>query len=434
MRRFTFLPWDIYSWKTAFAWSGTSGKALLALLLAEFLQLQDTNAPGAHASSATIWLIRGPFTFAAALLLLSQPSFPRLTVRDLRLWFLVYVGYFTLSLAWSTAPLQTAGKAFELLVGTLIVLQASRGENALRRLEGLYRLALLLFSLMALITVLGFFARIESFTAHRVGIFTQTIAESPFYSANGLGYMATAFLLVAFAEYLLGGANIAKALPQLSYALFIFIFAGSRTAFAILALGVVAVLLRRSKGMLIVFLLGAGSAGFFLAPRLIKRLNNGESQGGIDTLSGRTVMWLAAWRDWEKHPLLGYGGGVGGKHAISSIWGGSLSRISHLHDGFLECLTGLGIFGFLLACLILIVLTFRVARQWKRYPSFAGLYIWIIMIWVMNTMSIGIMSWMNSEVVIYLILLAHVDIIRRGAPGVADPPMRPALMYNVAME
>ena len=434
MRRFTFLPWDIYSWKTAFAWSGTSGLAMLALLLAEFLQLQDTNAPGMHASNATIWLIRAPLTFAAALLLLSRPYFPKLTLRDLRLWFLVYAGYFALSLAWSTAHLQTAGKAFELMIGTLIILQASRDQHALRRLEGLYRMTLLLFSLMALITVLGYFARIESFTAQRAGIFTQTTAESSFYSSNGLGYMAIAFILVAFAEFVLGGAKLSKALPQLSYALFIFLFAGSRTAFAILALGVVAVLLRRHKAALIAFLLCAAPAGVYLAPRLIKRLNRGQSQAGLDTLSGRTVMWTAAFRDWEKHPLLGYGGGVGGKHALSSVWGGSLSNMSHLHDGFLECLTGLGIFGFLLACAILVVATWRVARLWKKYPSFAGIYIWIISIWITNIMSNGVMSGMNDVVVIYLILLAHVDIVRRGVPGAVDAPRRPALMYNGAME
>jgi O-antigen ligase len=145
-------------------------------------------------------------------------------------------------------------------------------------------------------------------------------------------------------------------------------------------------------------------------------------------------MWAAAWRDWKRHPLLGYGGGVGGKHVLSSVWGGGTSHMAHLHDGFLECLTGLGIFGFLLACSILVVLTLRVVRQWKKYPSFAGLYIWIISIWITNIMSIGIMSWMNSGVVIYLLLLAHVDIVRRGVPGNGYVPMRSALMYNGARQ
>ena len=422
MRRFTYLPWDIYSWKMAFAWSGTSGLAMLALLLAEFLQWQDPNVSQMHASSETIWFVRAPLTFVAAMLVLSQPSFPRLSFRDLRLWFLVYAGYFALSLAWSTAPLQTAGKAFELLVGTFIVLQASRDRHALRRLEGLYRMALLLFSVMALITVLGYLAGIDSFVQHRAGIFTQTTAESPFYSANGLGYVATAFVLLAFAEYILGGVSIATALPQFSYALFIFSFASSKTSFAILALGIAAVLLRRHKVALISFLLFIAASGYFLGPRILTRLRENESEANLQTLTGRTIMWAAAIRDWEKHPLLGYGGGVGGKHVLSSVWGGSLSKMSHLHDGFLECLTGLGVFGFLLACAILLFTTWRVARQWKKYPSLAGLYIWIISIWITNIMSNGIMSSMNSLVVIYLVLISHVDILRRGIPRAIEAP------------
>jgi hypothetical protein len=37
-------------------------------------------------------------------------------------------------------------------------------------------------------------------------------------------------------------------------------------------------------------------------------------------------------------------------------------------------------------------------------------------------MSNGVMSGMNDVVVIYLILLAHVDIVRRGVPGAVDAP------------
>jgi O-antigen ligase len=423
MRRFTFLPWDIYSWKTALAWSGTSGLAMLALLLAEFVQVQDPNAATMHSSTVTIWLIRAPLTFVAAMLLLSQPVFPKLAIRDLRLWFLMYAVYYAFSTLWSTSPLITAGKAFELIVAILIILQASRDKYALRRLEGIYRLTLLLTSFLALITLLGYFAGIEVFVNRRLGIFTQTTAESPFYSGNGLGYLSVSFVLLVFAEFTLGGLKISKALPQLSYALFIFLFSGSRTAFAILALGVVIVLLRRSKAALIAFLLCACSAGYFFGPRLIKRLNGSQSAGSLDTLSGRTVMWAAAWRQWQKHPLLGYGGGAGGKFVLSHMGASSgAAKMSHLHNGFLECLTGLGIFGFLLACSILVVATFRVVGQWKKYPSFAGLYIWIVTIWITCIMSSGVLSYMGVMVVFYLVILAHGDILRRGDPGAGYAP------------
>jgi len=98
MRRLTFLPWDIYSWKQAFAMSGISGLAIFALMLAGFLQLPDApgaTSGGAHESAVTIWLFRGPLTFLAGLLILSKPRFAKLGLRDLRLWYLVYAALFS---------------------------------------------------------------------------------------------------------------------------------------------------------------------------------------------------------------------------------------------------------------------------------------------------------------------------------------------------
>jgi hypothetical protein len=82
----------------------------------------------------------------------------------------------------------------------------------------------------------------------------------------------------------------------------------------------------------------------------------------------------------------------------------------------------LGIFGFLLACSILVVATFRVVGQWKKYPSFAGLYIWIVTIWITCIMSSGVLSYMGVMVVFYLVILAHGDILRRGDPGAGYAP------------
>ena len=195
MRRLTFLPWDVYSWRQAFAWSGNSGRAIFVLMLAEFLQLPDApGATGSHQSSTTIWLIRAPLTFLAALLLLVKPSFARLTRRDLRLWYLFYAAFFTLSMAWSTSVLATAGKAFEIVIAILIIIQASKGGDALRRLEGMYRLTLLLGASLGLVTVLGFFTGSSYFRSDKVGIFMSHTAYSPFYSGNGLGVLSIALL------------------------------------------------------------------------------------------------------------------------------------------------------------------------------------------------------------------------------------------------
>jgi O-antigen ligase len=118
-------------------------------------------------------------------------------------------------------------------------------------------------------------------------------------------------------------------------------------------------------------------------------------------------------QDWQKHPLLGYGGGVGGKYVLAHIGNSAVEVMSNLHNGFLECLTGLGIFGFILSVSVFILCTIRVLRMWKRYPQFAGLYIWIVCIWIDSMMGMGALAWMDYRVVIYLVLIAQTDILRK---------------------
>jgi O-antigen ligase len=139
-------------------------------------------------------------------------------------------------------------------------------------------------------------------------------------------------------------------------------------------------------------------------------------------------MWAAAIKDWKKQPWLGYGGGVGGKYVLAHIGNSALEVLSNLHNGFLECLTGLGIFGFLLSVSIFLICTFRVLRMWKRYPAFAGLYIWIVSIWIDSMMGMGALAWMDYRVVIYLILIAQTDILRK-----QDPRFNP-FMQQESME
>ena len=54
------------------------------------------------------------------------------------------------------------------------------------------------------------------------------------------------------------------------------------------------------------------------------------------------MVWTAAVRQFENHPVLGVGGGIGGKVVISHIGNMYLEQMSSLHNGFLEVLTGLG--------------------------------------------------------------------------------------------
>jgi O-antigen ligase len=402
------------SWKIAFRQAGLSGAAMIMLLLADFVQIPDV--PGqttAHASKATLWLVRGPLALSAGLLVAFLPRFSRLAIRDLRFWFLVFTVYFAASTAWSLTPVATLGKSFELALGLLIVMQATRDERAVERLVGLFRLILLLVATMVTVTVIGFLLRIEMFVSIQPNIFMGTSATSPFLSTNGVGYASSCLILVCFTEWQFSTERRHRLMWQVVFAATLFLFAGSRTSFAIILVGVMVVLLRKSKTALVSVAGTLGICGYFFGKAVVRALSYNQSQGTLQTLSGRTVIWMAGYKDWLQSPLLGYGGGEGGKYVLSKIGSSNFSEVSSMHSGIMETLDGLGIIGLLLGAGILIAVTFKAYQAWKTRAQHISLYVLVIHFWITSIMSVGVLGWMNYELALYLILLALIDVERR---------------------
>jgi O-antigen ligase len=133
------------------------------------------------------------------------------------------------------------------------------------------------------------------------------------------------------------------------------------------------------------------------------------------TLSGRTVVWTAAIRQFAMHPILGVGGGIGGKVVVAHIPNIYISDMSSLHNGFLETLTGLGLVGFFIGSYMLLLTTWRTWKTWGTNPEFAGTYVLIIHVWMTTTMSTGILGWMGYEVAIFLCILTNVDLVAERA-------------------
>lgn len=413
MNRITYLPWDLNSWIRAFRMAGIPGQAILCLLIAEMVQLSDTGTHSAHESAITLVLVRGPFTLLAFLLWLSKPVMPKLRLRDFQLWFLIWVVWFCLSVAWSTYPTITIGKGVELVVATGVMMQASRDKYALQRLEGVYRLILLFTSLLGLITILGYFAHISMFVMPKHSILASTTAESPFLSGNGLGYLTVSLILAAFAEWQFCKLPRRLAFTQLAYAGGLFLFSSSRTSLAIMGVGFLVIISRRSKLLLISYGVVISTTLFFFMGKILNYLKFDQQQGNIDTLSGRTVIWGAAFEQWRKRPLMGFGGGAGGKYVLANMGNSGFATLSSLHSGVMECLTGLGIIGLVLGVGILTLSTFQMYKLSKEYPQYAYLYIWAITFWITSIMSIGVLAWMEYGLAIYLVLLAHIDAMNR---------------------
>jgi len=412
---FSIYPWDLKTWRAAFSVSGLPGIALLLILLGAMLQVEDLSGGGAgHSSAAAILLIRTPAIILAFLLLLSRPRIAAMRATDLRFAYAVFAGLYFLSTLWSNIPIQTLGKSVELLLAGMVFFEASRGDGPMVRVEGLRRITLLTMSTLGSLAVIGFCLRLPGFVQHRAGLISSTTAQAPFLSGNGLGYVASALILVVLAEWQARRIRAQAAILQLVFALALFSVSASRTALGILLLSVLLVIFKRSKVIGALAVCAVLIAGTLFSTEIITRLQGKQNANSFVTLSGRTVVWTAAVRQFEKNPILGVGGGVGGKMVIANIGNMYLEAMSSLHNGFLEVLTGLGITGFLIAVYMLCLATWRAWGIWNEYPQFAGTYVLIIHVWMTTIMSTGLLGWMGYEVAIFLCIITNLDVIREG--------------------
>jgi O-antigen ligase len=424
--RFTIYPWDLKSWRSAFGVTGLPGIALFCLLIGAMFQIADTTGGGAgHSTSAAIVLIRTPAIILAFLLLLFRPRIAPMRWLDMRFAYGLFALLYFLSVAWSQQRVQTIGKSGELLLAGMVFFEASRSQNAIERVEGLRRITLLVMSTVGALTVLGFLAKIPTFIQHRPGLISSTTAQAPFLSGNGLGYVASALLLVVLAEWQAKKLAGSAAFWQMLFGLGLFTFSASRTSFGILLMSVLLVIFKRSKILATLVTTGVLLAGFLFWSGILTRLQGHQNSSDFVTLSGRTVVWTAAVRQFEQNPILGVGGGIGGKVVIAHIGNRYLEEMSSLHNGFLELLTGLGLLGFVLGTYMLVGTTLRAWQTWDTHPEYAGTYVLIIHVWMTTTMSTGILGWMGYEVALFLCILSNIDLIAERARAFSRYEVKP---------
>jgi O-antigen ligase len=426
--RLTIFPWDFKSWRWAFGVTGLPGIALFVLLLGAMFQMADTTGGGAgHSSAKAILLIRTPAILIAFLLLLFRPRVAKMRMFDMRFAYGLFALVYCASVLWSEQRIQTAGKAGELLLAGMVFFEATRDTRALERVEGLRRITLLMMSAVGTMAVLGFAAHLPGFVQHRAGLITSSTAQAPFLSGNGLGYIASALFLVALTEWQAKGVRNKAAVAQMVFALALFSVSASRTSFGILLLTILLVVFKRSKILATLAATGVLLAGLLFWSGILNRLQGHQNSSDFVTLSGRTVVWTAAVRQFEQHPMLGVGGGIGGKVVIAHIGNMYLEEMSSLHNGFLELLTGLGLVGFVLGTYMLVATTWKAWTTWDRNPQFAGTYVLILHVWLTTTMSTGILGWMGYEEALFLCIVANLDLVAERARAMNlgwAPPLR----------
>ncbi len=433
--RISIYPWDLRAWKAAFKITGILGIALLALLIGAMVQYADASGGGpGHTGTAVLVIVRGPMTLLAFLLLLFNPRISKLRLSDTRLLFLAFGLLYLVSVLWSPLKIETLGKAVEILLATLTFLQISRMENAVQRVDALRQIILLTTSLLATITVLGYILHLPGYVQARPGLFTRTTAQAPFLSGNGLGYVSSALFLITFAEWHAKRLGSRSAFRQMFFAMMLFSVSASRTSFVILLLSVVLVVGRKSK----VFAVSLASLMVLLMTvfqdTIMTFLHGNEAATDFNTLSGRTIVWTAAMRQWKAHLFLGAGGGVGGKQVLAHIGDFSLQVMSSLHNGFMELLTGLGTIGILLCTFLLVWVTLRTWNVWLDHPEYSSTYVLIIHVWMTTIMSTGIFGWMGYEMAFFLCIMTNIDLLHRSSVSVPESSPKKISMRNLVFE
>jgi O-antigen ligase len=187
------------------------------------------------------------------------------------------------------------------------------------------------------------------------------------------------------------------------FALVTAIVAQGRTGLFVFLLGTLLVLAirRRFKDILIacmVLLLFGIAFGDTIQTYLVR----GAALETIQSLSGRTEMWQAAWQSFLAHPLVGQGYGVGGRSLfLTTLANFEGQTISSLHNGLLELLTGVGLLGlvpWIVSFMWTIVNAFRSGLAAKNIELCA------IMAPVIGTttMSIGAGGWLDLPLAYFL--------------------------------
>ncbi|HEY2878954.1 O-antigen ligase family protein [Nocardioides sp.] len=109
----------------------------------------------------------------------------------------------------------------------------------------------------------------------------------------------------------------------------------------------------------VVFIGGAVALMPSLLPQLHTFLQRGQTTASIDSLSGRTVIWDAAYRVWQQHQTLGLGYYSGHRLGIPGLQ----QDQSNIDNTWLETLVDVGLVGIVPLALFTLVGVWRLARS-----------------------------------------------------------------------
>lgn len=317
------------------------------LLLLGTLSFTDASAAVALSGQLNASNILRYVCVVLALMLIAPELRSQIRISFNPLWlFAAYAAICVVSVLWSVSPVVTLGKAVELAAATATVVFAANRSPDGRTLIRLLNVTFAFGAAMLAVAAAGYLLGFAGFSVPSKGLIAQQL-DTWFLSANGVGYVSALTATVALGAALRRSNGWQPFLALYALALTTAVLAQSRTGLLAFILGSLLVLAIRRRfktllaacGMLLVLALA-------FSQTIETYLIRGEATENLQTLSGRSVMWQAAWQSFLEHPLAGRGFGVGGRSLFLTTLAGFGVQISSLHNGVLELLTGVGLLGF----------------------------------------------------------------------------------------
>ncbi|MDH4116423.1 MAG: O-antigen ligase family protein [Acidimicrobiia bacterium] len=403
---------------------GREHVALTLIILASHSRVARAGAEDTLSNPFTIEVVlRGVFVLAAiAILLPAARNTIRLASTIRRSWWgigslVVYAASATLSVLYSPALLQTAGKALEFASLVLLVWHlASRRDAADALARTLYAVIAIELALLAA-SAIGFFAAPGLFAPvlTRPGFFFQATLEGPLGSANDTSSTGGTMVAIAAAAWLSKTKDNRSYIWPLMAAVGLVAVALSsgRQGVAIMVAAVaLAVWATNRQGFYLMLVPALTAAVLFAGSAILEILLRDQVAGSVRTLTGRTKFWEAAIDAFAAQPLTGYGFGSSRFAVLANI---DSDRFTHLHNGYLESLVGVGLLGFI-PFMVMVVVAAAWAIRCFRTGRHVALAVIVPALLAQTLIAQGIGGWLNTNLVLFSLLVALAD-VHRTAPG-----------------
>lgn len=317
------------------------------------------------------------------------------------------------SVAYSVAPLVTAGKALELSAGLLAVLGVVVLPSPSAAIKRTIRMVVYAVGATTTVALIGYFVLPDIFSIYdtRPGFLTDRTLISPYSHPNGLSFGGALFASYMFAGWIGKHGSFKVRSSQvlgIIAGVATVVLSSGRQGLLILLFSILVILVvsrPRSLSLLIlpvvvVIVITAGET-------IVHTFSRGQSNELLFSLSGRTRWWSSALDTWLEQPALGYGYGAGGRFVALARIGAD--DVSSVHSGYLEALAGLGLAGFL----PLIFVMARVARFAIRVIRVELEYaILVVPITLHTLISLGVGGWWSVDLAILALLAGLADVWR----------------------